>query len=85
MNATLREVSSWHLLLKIHKITENQAPNFASLLFKGQVTKLIVNLLKYKQNTKILVDVKFGKDLWTSFVLDSLTSMIECRQSSNTE
>ena len=38
-----------------------------------QVNKLFANLLKYKENTKVSVGIKFGKGL-----LNSLTSMIEC-------
>ena len=43
------------------------------------------NLLKYKESTKVSVVIKFVKTLLTSCVLDSLTSMIECLKSNNTE
>ena len=41
--------------------------------------------VKYKENTKLSVGIKFGKGLLTPFVLDSLTSVIECRKPNNTE
>ena len=41
------------------------------------MNKLFANLLKYKENTKVSVGIKFGKGLLTSCVLDSLTSMIQ--------
>ena len=50
-----------------------------------QVNKLFANLLKYKENTKVSVGIKFGKALLTSCVLDSLTSAIECLKSNNTK
>ena len=42
------------------------------------MNKLFANLLKYNENTKVSVGIKFGEGLVTSYVLDSLTSMIEC-------
>ena len=41
------------------------------------MNKLFANLLKYKENTKVSVGIKFGKGLLTSCVSDSLTSMIQ--------
>ena len=66
-------------MFKIGEITGKKAPNFASLLFQEWVNKLFANLIKYKENTKVSVGIKFRKGLLTSFKLDSLTSMIECR------
>ena len=43
------------------------------------VNKLFANLLKYKENTKVSVGIKFGKGLLTSCVLDSSISMTGCR------
>ena len=43
------------------------------------MNKLSANLLKHKENTKVSVGIKFGKGLLPSCVLDSLTSVIECR------
>ena len=42
----------------------------------GQVSKLLANLLKYKEKSKVSVGIKLGKDLLTSFVLDSMNTMI---------
>ena len=47
------------------------------------MNKLFANLLKYKENTKVSVGIKFGKAVLTSLVLDSLTSMIEYVKSNN--
>ena len=43
------------------------------------MNKLFANLVKYKENTKVSVGIKFGEGLLTSCVLDSLPSMIECQ------
>ena len=83
-SATLREVWLWCSRLKIHQITVKIGFNFCKLTFLGVSDKLFANLLKYMQNIKVLVGIKFGKGLLTS-VLDSLTTMIEFCQSNNTE
>ena len=45
----------------------SQSKKFRSLRY---VKKLSANLLKYKENTKVSVGIKFGKGLLTSYVLD---------------
>ena len=70
---------------------QNHKNKFRNNLFRNNLwlqkflNKLFANLLKYKKNTKVSVGIKFGKALLTSCVLDSLTSMIECLKSNNTE
>ena len=50
-NAALREVWPWHSRSKIRKITGKIGFKFFKLAFLGvKVTKLFVNLLKYKHN-----------------------------------
>ena len=61
---------------------QNYKNKFHNNLFRNSsqsqkfLKKLFANLLKYKENTKVSVGIEFGKDLLTSCVLDSLTSMI---------
>ena len=58
---------------------------YSATIYDQWANKLFANLLKYKENTKVSVGIKFGKGLLTSCVLDSLTSMIACCYSNNTE
>ena len=47
------------------------------MITKIYVLKVTEQYLQYFKNAK--VDIKFGNGLLTSCVLDSLTSMIDCR------
>ena len=76
-HANLREVCPCHSMFKIREITEKIGFQFCKLTFSG-LSELFANLFKYKKNTKVSFGIKFIKGLLTSYVLDSLTSMIEC-------
>ena len=59
-------------MFKIRKITGKIGFQFCKLTFSGgdEMNKLFANLLKQKENTKVLVDIKFGKGLLTSCAFD---------------
>ena len=76
--ANLREAWLCYLMFKSREITGKIGFQFCKL-FHGLVNKLFGNLLEYKENTKNSVCIKFGKGLLKSCILDSVTSVIECR------
>ena len=65
-------------MFRIREITGKIGFQFCKLTFSG-IDEQAICKFKYKENTKVSVDIKFGKGLLTSCALDPLTSMIECR------
>ena len=49
------------------------------MITKISALKVSEQYLQYFKNAKVSVGIKFGNGLLTSCVLDSLTSMIDCR------
>ena len=72
-NAALRKVWPWHSMFKICQITGKIGLQFCKLTILG------VSDQANRKFAKVSECIKFGKGLLTSCVLDSLTSMIECR------